>query len=349
MKAAILNEDGSIRYGDWPDPELKEGEALVRVRAAGICGSDIPRVLRGKAHHYPIVLGHEFSGEVLRVRGESGRIQPGMRVSVAPLLPCMVCLDCLKGDYALCHHYSFIGSRVQGGFAEYVAVPASNLIPFEPSVSWVEGALFEPSTVALHGLYLNGFSPAEHTAVLGFGTIGQFTAQWARIKGAGSLTVLDVEEERLEMANRLGISNALDSAKEGFMDRALSLTGDRGFGFVFETAGATQTMRQALRLAANKARICFIGTPQRELCFTPQEWENLNRKELSLTGSWMSYSAPFPGKEWEETARAFSGGELRIDPRLIFRSFPLSEAQQAFDLFRVPGQVRGKVMLLPDG
>ena len=100
------------------------------------------------------------------------------------------------------------------------------------------------------------------------------------------------------------------------------------------------------RLAANKAHVCFIGTPHVEMTFTQAMWENMNRKEFLLTGSWMSYSAPFPGEEWELTAHYFATGELKFDPGFIYRTFPLSEAAQAFDLFHHPETVHGKIMLV---
>ena len=105
-------------------------------------------------------------------------------------------------------------------------------------------------------------------------------------------------------------------------------------------------MGSAFALAANKARVCFIGTPHADLSFTPRQWEHMNRKEFTLTGSWMSYSAPFPGKEWELTAHYFATGQLRFDPALIYRTFPLKDADKAFALYKTPGQVKGKLMLL---
>ena len=106
----------------------------------------------------------------------------------------------------------------------------------------------------------------------------------------------------------------------------------------------------ALALAAvqkgNKANVCFIGTPHAELTFTPAMWENMNRKEFHLTGSWMSYSAPFPGKEWELTAHYFATGQLKFDPGFIYKKVPMSQAQEAFQMFKTPGLVKGKVLLV---
>ena len=118
MKALVLHGNEDLRYEEYPTPELKAGYVKVRVKAAGICGSDIPRVLHNGAHFFPIVLGHEFSGVVDQVGEGVTSVQIGDHVSGAPLVPCMKCADCQKGNYALCRHYSFIGSRQQGSFAE---------------------------------------------------------------------------------------------------------------------------------------------------------------------------------------------------------------------------------------
>lgn len=346
MKAAVLYGNEDIRYADWDTPVCGAGQVKVHVRATGICGSDVPRVLHNGAHFYPVVLGHEFSGDVVEVGEGVTHVKAGDRVSGAPLVPCMRCEVCQKGDFALCKHYSFIGSREQGSFAEYVVLPAQNAVKYDPSIPYEQACLFEPSTVAVHGLFQAGYRGGETVAVLGCGTIGIFTAQWAKIFGAKKLVALDIDQGRLALARRMGADEALNTLAPDFMDRALALTGGRGFDNVFETAGSPVTMRMAFQLAANKARVCFIGTPHTDLTFTPKEWENMNRKEFHLTGSWMSYSAPFPGREWELTAHYFSTGELRFDPAFIFRTYPMSRVAEAFALYRDPAQVHGKILLV---
>ena len=185
----------------------------------------------------------------------------------------MKCYDCQRGDYSLCKHYSFIGSREFGSFAEYVSVPERNAVPFADNVSFEQGAFFEPATVALHGLLRLNYQGGGCVAVLGGGTIGMMTLQWAKIFGAKKVVVFDIVEERLALGKRLGADAGINTLEEGFMDRAMELTGGRGFDYVYETAGNTITMKMAFRLAANKAGVCFIGTPTKELSFTVDEWE----------------------------------------------------------------------------
>ena len=348
MKAAILHAKGDIRYGDWPTPQVGAAEVLIRIRATGICGSDIPRVLGDAAHNYPIVLGHEFSGEVVETGSTVTSVKPGDRVTGAPLIPCFQCEDCQRGNYSQCQHYSFVGSRQQGSFAELLCLPERHVVRFDPSVGFDQGAFFEPSTVGLHGLKCADFRGGEDVAILGGGTIGLFTAQWARIMGAKRVCVFDIDDDRLALARKLGADLTINTRSPDFQAQVDALTGKRGFGFVFETAGVDVTMKLAFELAANKARVCFIGTPTKELVFTHRLWENMNRKEFKLTGSWMSYSAPFPGDEWQLTAHHFAKGDLRFDPSLVFRKFPLSQVADAFDLYRVPGTVKGKILLVND-
>lgn len=345
MKAAVVCANEDVKYLDYEEPVVTPGTVKVRVRFSGICGSDIPRVLHNGVHFYPIVLGHEFSGDVVEVGEGVTKVKVGDRVSGAPLLPCMVCEDCQKGNYSLCKHYSFIGSRQQGSNADYVVMPEKNAVPFDESVPYEQGAMFEPATVALHGLLQNDYRGGEYVAILGGGTVGLFTMQWAKIYGSKKVVVFDINDKRLALARKLGADEVINTTKEGFMEEAMGITGGKGYGYVFETAGQVPTMQMAFELAANKAHVCFIGTPHKELTFTPKLWENMNRKEFKLTGSWMSYSAPYPGKEWELTAHYFATGQLKFDAGLIFRIMPMSQAQEAFQMFKTPGLVEGKVLL----
>ncbi len=346
MKAAVLHGKDDLRYEEVPMPELGDGDVLVKVKATGICGSDIPRVLGNAAHNYPIILGHEFSGDVVEIGKDVTEVTVGDRVSGAPLVPCMKCDDCQRGNYSQCKNYTFIGSRIQGSFAEYVKLPAKHAIKFDPSISYEQGAFFEPSTVALHGIKCAKYHGGEDVAILGGGTIGLFTAQWARIYGAKRVFVFDIDDARLALAKKLGVDVTINTLDQDFKATVNKLTKNKGFGFVFETAGIDVTMKLAFEIAANKASVCFIGTPSKDLTFTPAQFENMNRKEFTLTGSWMSYSAPFPGQEWQLTAHYFGTGALKFDESLIYKKLPLSESKSGFDMYKTPGLVKGKVMFV---
>lgn len=345
MKAAVLTRNRQMEYRDVEPPKLQADSVLVRVAASGICGSDIPRFYHNGVHFYPIVLGHEFSGEVVETGGDVTRVRVGDRVSGAPLLPCMRCADCQKGDYSLCKHYSFLGSRQQGSNAEYIVLPERNAVAFDSSISFERGAMFEPSTVALHGVLQCDYKGGGSVAILGGGTIGVFTLQWARLLGAKSVAVFDISPERLALAKRMGADEIFDTREADCVETARERTGG-GFDYVFETAGVVPTMKMAYLLAGNKAHLCFIGTPHADLAYTPAEWENMNRKEFRLTGSWMSYSAPFPGREWTMTAAYYADGRLKFDEAFIGARYPMERAQEAFLLFETPGAVNGKILLM---
>ena len=348
MKAAVLFGNEDIRYTDYPEPEVRPGTVKVRVRATGICGSDVPRVLHHGAHYYPIVLGHEFSGDVVEVGEGVTSLTPGDTVTGAPLVPCMRCTDCQLGNYSLCRHYSFIGSREQGSFAEYVVIPEQNAVKYSPTIPYAQAAMFEPATVSLHGILCSDYRAGGTVAILGCGTIGIFALQWAKIFGAKTIIAYDIDDGRLALAERMGADVLINTKSMDYLATTQEATQGAGCSYVFEAAGNPITMQMAFSLASNKSHVCFIGTPHRDLSFTPSLWENMNRREFLLTGSWMSYSAPFPGKEWTLTAHYFATGQLKFDPEFIFKIYPMAQVAEAFACFRHPEQIHGKILLLND-
>lgn len=345
MKAGVVHAKNDIRYEEIQKPQVEAGKVLVKVKYTGICGSDIPRVNGDACHYFPNVLGHEFSGVVAEVGEGVLSVKVGDRVAGIPLVPCMKCEDCQKGDYSLCKHYSFIGSREFGSFAEYVLVPEKNVVKFDDSVTFEMGALFEPATVALHGFKRLNVKGGKNIAIIGGGTIGMMTAQWAKIFGAKSVTVFDVVDERLELAKRLGCQYVVNSLNDDVDAKIKEITNGRGFDYVYDTCGLPSTAKLALKVVGNKGEVCFIGTPSREFTFQIPEWENILRKECIVTGSWMSYSAPFPGEEWTLVAHYFMTGELKLDDSFIFKKIGLSKIADAFEMYKTPGLVKGKILI----
>ena len=342
MKAAVLHGKGKIRYDDWPDPVVKKGTILVGVHACGICGSDVPRIWGDEAHSYPIILGHEFAGEVLELGEGVTEYRVGDRVAGVPLLPCMRCESCQQGHYSHCKHYSFIGSREQGALADKIVIPVTNAVKLPQGVSYECGALFEPATVALHGILNAKFQGGSKVAILGGGNIGILAMQWVKALGASEVSVFDIQQERLDLATRLGANrtvNLCQTSENEWMEYL-----DQ-YDYVYETAGQFDTIRRALDLAGYCGKVIYIGTPHRDGDFSWKQWEKINRKELRLCGTWMSYSAPFPGKEWIMTAEYFGKALLKIDDGMIFAKYSLSEIEQAADLFQHPNLVKGKVII----
>lgn len=348
MKAAVVFGKNDIRYTDMEEPQITEGSVKVKVKYCGICGSDIPRVLNGTCHSFPQVLGHEFSGVVIDVASDVKSVAVGDHVAGVPLVPCMRCSDCQRGDFSLCKHYSFIGSRQQGAMAEYVVVPAANVYKVDKSLDLSYVALFEPSTVALHALMINNYDPKpdDYVCVYGAGTIALFTLQWCRILGAKNICVIGRNKSRLEIAKKYGASLILSTLDDDYLNQVNDLTGGHGFDYVYDAAGTPDTIVSSLMVAANKSKVCFIGTPTKSFEITPKSWELINRKELNITGSWMSYSAPWPGIEWMKTAECAQNGNLMFGEDLLFRHYPLCEVQSAFENFeKNPTLVKGRIIL----
>lgn len=345
MYAGVVHAPFDIRYEQIETPKPAPGEVLVKVKYTGICGSDVPRVNGDACHFFPNILGHEFSGEIAELGECVTDRKVGDRIAGVPLVPCMECEDCKRGDYSLCKHYSFIGSRRSGSFAEYVTVPAINTVLLSDDVSFMQGALFEPTTVALHGLRQAHYTAGHTVAIIGAGTIGILTLQWCKILGAKKVVMLNRSADKLKRSLAYGADAGVNTTDEDYLDQAMALTDYRGYDYVFETAGGSDTIKIAYKLAANHGRICMIGTPKREVTFSVAEWELINRKEMFVTGSWMSYSAPFPGDEWEQTAHYFANGQIKLDETLVARVIPLSKIDEAFAMFKTPGMVTGKILI----
>jgi L-iditol 2-dehydrogenase len=192
------------------------------------------------------------------------------------------------------------------------------------------------------------FGGGGNVAVVGAGTIGLFVIQWTKILGARRVVAFDIDPARLSQARDLGADESVDSGDPDFVTAADAMTDGRSFDWVFDAAGTGATLVASLRLAGAGAKISLIGTPREKVAFSKDEWELINRKEVWIRGCWQSYSLPFPGVCWDMTARAFGDGSLKADESFIFRKYPLSAAAEAFELFKDPSQVHGKVLLIND-
>ena len=349
MKAAVLESANNIVFKEVPTPVPGAGEVRVRVAYTGVCGSDIPRALNGRVHAFPLVLGHEFSGVVDCVGdGVSGDLV-GKRVAGIPLEPCGECPNCKAGHFSLCVNYGFIGSRAFGSMAEYVVVPEENIIQIADEVTDIEAAFFEPASVAVHGIELAHVRPGMSAIVLGGGTIGILLAQALRDYGISNVVVTNRTEKDLLPIHAAGIENAVATTNEGWQDEARRMASCTGFDVVFDTAGTPETILDAFEMAGPRASVCIVGTPKRDVQFTVSQWEQLNRKELTVRGTWMSYSAPWPGIEWTKVCDLFASGTLRIVEEMIDEVYSLDHTQEALQRFAVPGGVHGKILINSKG
>ena len=190
MKAYVLHAVNDLRYDEVDIPECPKGWAIVKVKAAGICSSDIARVFTKGTYHFPTIPGHEFAGEVYSVANTENAYLIGKKVGVFPLIPCRECPQCKAKHYEMCAHYDYVGSRRDGGFAEYVAVPVWNLVELPSTMSFTSAAMLEPLSVALHAMKVAGVKAGDNVAIIGTGMIGISAGQWAYRLGASCVTVI---------------------------------------------------------------------------------------------------------------------------------------------------------------
>ncbi|MEM5770803.1 MAG: alcohol dehydrogenase catalytic domain-containing protein, partial [Bacillota bacterium] len=178
MKAVRMYAPRDLKVEQVPVPEIKDDEVLVKVMAVGICGSDIPRILQYGAYISPITPGHEFAGQIVEAGADVRQFVPGDRITVPPLMPCFKCEYCRQGHFSLCQDYNYFGSRCDGAFAQYVAVPEGNLLKIADNVTYEAAATTDPLANALHAIKRGGFKPGDKTCVLGVGAIGLYAIQY---------------------------------------------------------------------------------------------------------------------------------------------------------------------------
>lgn len=319
MKAAVLYGLRDIRCETVSVPDIGREDVLVKVKYAGICGSDIPRAMVSGAPRYPLILGHEFCGEIAAVGEAVGGYRPGDRVAVAPLIPCGSCEHCREGHYGLCEHYNIIGTGSDGAFAEYTKVPFRHLLRLPDQLDYATAAGIEPATIGYHGVARGGIQAGDTVAVLGCGPIGQLTLQWAKLFGAATVIAVDSFPEKLELAKSLGADILINSRECDPVQRIRELTGG-GAQVVLETAGSKITQEQAVLVARKQGRVVFLGISHSDLPLQEKTIEAILRGEISLQGSWNSYSAPYPGKAWTATLEFMSQGKLQFAPMISHRA-----------------------------
>ncbi|WP_440870361.1 zinc-binding dehydrogenase [Staphylococcus shinii] len=251
----------------------------------------------------------------------------GDKVTAAPLVPCGKCEYCERGEYSHCSQYSFIGSRQDGAMADFVAVNAENIVTVPDNVTLQEAALIEPLTVALHGVERLKMTAGSDVLIFGAGTIGMMTLLSVKALGAGKITVIDLNEEKLNKAKQLGADEVINPTK---IDLDNYFEKDGNPDFVFETAGSSQTQLQSIKYVKHLGKVVFIGTATKDVNFDPKLFEQILRKEIIVTGSWMSYSAPFPGYEWKVGLNYISQGKIDVKP-LISEVFKLEDKNVPFD------------------
>lgn len=320
MKAYVLHGIGDLRYEDRPLPETPPGWALVKVLAAGICSSDIPRIFEKGTYHFPTIPGHEFCGVVADTASAEDRQWIGKRVGVFPLIPCRQCPSCERGAYETCSHYDYIGSRRDGGFADYAAVPVWNLMELPDTVGDVQAALLEPAAVALHAVRRAKIAPGADVCVVGAGAIGLLAGQWAKRLGAGQVVVKGRSEAKRELVRQCGLQ---------YMQ---AVPAGREFDCVIEAVGSGQALEESLVLTAPGGTLVLMGNPDGPRTLTQDLYWRILRKQLTLTGTWNS-SYGGAESDWTETLRAMAEGRLKA-AAVISHIMEKAELPQALEFMQ---------------
>lgn len=343
MTAAVLHAPGDLRIEKMPVPRPGPQEVLVRVGACGVCGSDVPRVLVKGAHRMPLVPGHEFAGTIAEVGSAVRGRTEDQRVAVFPLIPCRQCEPCGKELYELCEDYDYLGSRSNGGFAEYVVVPAWNLVQVPQSVSIEHAAMTEPAAVALHALRRFGIQQGQSVAIFGAGPIGILVAQWAAALGAGDMWIVDILGAKLEAAGALTVAQCVNATDSDPVAQVLDATAGRGVDLVVEAAGSPITARQALQVAAKGGKVVWLGNPSADVVIPQGEVSQILRKQLTIGGTWNSSFRGGSGDDWAEALSAMADGRLNVG-QLITHRYRLEQANAAFAMMKGNLEFYNKVM-----
>lgn len=263
MKAMVMTDIGRIEPGRLPVPSPGPGEALIRVKSVGICGSDVHYFHDGGIGDCkvepPFLLGHECAGEVVALGEGVQGLCVGDRVALEPGIPCGKCEMCMTGRYNLCPDVVFFATPpVQGVLCEYVAHPASLCFKLPDTLDFEEGALIEPLAVGFHAGLLGGARVGKSAAVLGSGCIGLVTLLAIRAMGVTEIYMSDVLDNRLAVAEKLG-AVTVNAAKEDAVQAILEKTQGRGVDLVFEAAGNPASILQTASLVARGGTIVLIG------------------------------------------------------------------------------------------
>jgi L-iditol 2-dehydrogenase len=331
VKVARLYAPGDLRVEDLPVPEAGPGDLVIRVRTCSTCGTDA-KIFRFGHHHIslPRVLGHEVAGEVTEVGSGVGDWSEGDRVQIIAAIPCGVCHYCRKGQHTVCEDLESIGYQYDGGFAEFMRVPAKVLsvdgvnrvpehVPFE------QASLTEPLACVLNGQELAQVGEGDAVVILGAGPIGCLHVRLARARGAETVVLIDVNQGRLDLAARAEADVSIDSTRDDPIDAVRKMTEGRGADVVITATGVGQAQEQALEMAAPRGRISLFGGLPKDNSTIRFDSNLVHYGEISVFGAYGS--AP---RHNREALSLIADGKVRVDD-LITHRMPLADVHRAIE------------------
>ena len=361
MKAWVLHSINDIRLEEVPVPSLKDDEVLIRVKAAGICGSDIPRIYKNGAHKMPLIPGHEFSGVVEDTGRKADSSLKGKKVGIYPLIPCRECAPCRSGHPETCRNYDYVGSRRDGAFSEFVAVPARNVRVLPENVSFEEAAMLEPMAVAVHALKLASMVKAEgvaidqsdltaekRIAVCGLGTIGLLLTMFLLEIGCKNVFLIGNKEKQREIAVLMGVpeENFIDSGAGDVSDEIRKKAGEADI--FFECVGKNECLSYGIESAAANGKVLLLGNPYSDMGLSIDTYWKILRNQLDIRGSWNStfLSDEKNGRsdDWDYVIERLEN--KRIKPaELITRRLSIADLERGFSIMREKSEYFCKVMM----
>ncbi len=304
MRRLLLAEPERFVLEEVPIPEPGVEDVIVQVERSGICGSDVHIYHGVSPLKPPVVLGHEFVGVLADMGANVGNYQLGDRVIVEPGVPCGTCTYCQSGWYNRCPRQYTIGGypHHDGGYADYVRVPATNLIPMPSGMSFEVAAMVEPVACAMHALDVADVKPGDSVLVMGVGTIGLLIAQG--LASAATVAVTDVVPERLKLAEQLGADVVVNVAETDLAPWAEEAYDEGGIHRIFDTVSNSQTFNQAVDIVRRGGRVINVG-----VATAPVTWSlNSLLREIELTGMNM-----YVRRNFEDAIRAITGGEIQVE------------------------------------
>ena len=315
-RAAVMTKLERIEIQELPEPEPGPMQAVVRIHAVGVCGSDTAYFKIGRIGDYivegPIVLGHEVAGEVAKIGSEVTNVAVGDRVAIEPGTPCRNCGECKAGRYHLCPDLVFLATPpYDGALMELMAIDARNLYPIPPEMTYEQGALLEPLSVGIWGCKRANLTAGDHVLVSGAGPVGLLAASVARAFGAASVTVVDPSEFRRGIAQRMG-----------FATESTDAASDRNFDVLLECSGAPGALAAGMARLAPAGRAAMIGMPKQDVAL-PLAALNPNEVTLSLVNRY--------NHTWPLAIELVSSGRIDVS-ELVTHHFPLAESADALTL-----------------
>ncbi len=282
MRAAVFHGEGHLCIEERPTPIPGPAQVLVEIQACGVCGTDRHIYHGDFPTTPPVIIGHEFAGQVVEVGPDVTDLAIGDRVTVDPNIYCGTCRYCQRGKVHMCTQLQALGVNLDGGFAELCVVPRKQCHLLPSNVSWIEGALAEPVACCIHGIDLAGIQSGDTVAIIGGGAIGLILAQLAKLAGAGQVIVSELAAERREIALTLGVDRVIDPRHEDPLAAGGIL--ENGADIVIEAVGSAATARQALDWATRGGTILWFGVapPQDRVSIAPNQ---VFEKELTIRGA----------------------------------------------------------------